>query len=104
MVLWTLDENRPLAVFRYVAGKQAEIVIGRTPVTLSRGEIGGASAFGVFEKQKFTSEDGLALSVDVRFSIGFDGGSYLERGLITIEDAEGWRTVAPTAGLAGCRS
>jgi hypothetical protein len=40
----------------------------------------------------------------VRFSLGFDGGVYLERGLIVVEALDGWRTVAPSAGLAGCRS
>jgi hypothetical protein len=46
----------------------------------------------------------MEVSVDARFSVGFDGGVYLERGLITVEAADGWRTVIPSAGLAGCRA
>lgn len=103
MILWTLDENRPAPVFRYVAGKGGEIVAGGRRVQLSRLETGGAAGFGVYERQTFTSADGLAVRVDSRFSLGFDGGSYLERGLVTVESPDGWRAVSPAAGIAGCR-
>ena len=93
-----------MPVFRYVSGKSAEIVVGQTAMSLQRIDSSGASAFGVFETPRFEGENGLSVAVDVRFTLGFDGGNYLERGLITVETAEGWRTVAPTAGLAGCRT
>lgn len=104
MVLWTLDEQKPAPVFRYLAGKTGEILVNGKPVPLQRMDAQGASAYGVFEDQTFLAENGLKVGVAVRFSLDFDGGSYLERGLITVETAEGWRTVAPSAGLAGCRS
>ncbi|MEX0645201.1 MAG: hypothetical protein WD076_07820 [Parvularculaceae bacterium] len=104
MILWSLDENRPAPVFRYIAGKPAEVVIGGALVELVGTEVSGSMAFGVYEHQKFTAPSGITVAVDVRFSLGFDGGVYLERGLIVVESPDGWRTVAPSAGLAGCRS
>ncbi|HPE31121.1 MAG TPA: hypothetical protein PLV61_08000, partial [Parvularculaceae bacterium] len=104
MVLWTLDEERFAPIFRYVAGQQGEVAIGGAPVALTRVEVEGDGAFGIFEEQTFITEDGLKLNVKVKFSLGFDGGTYLERGLVSVETPSGWRTVLPAAGLAGCRS
>ncbi|HPE32112.1 MAG TPA: hypothetical protein PLV61_13045 [Parvularculaceae bacterium] len=104
MVLWTLDEERPAPIFRYVAGQQGEVAIDGAPVALTRVEVEGDGAFGIFEEQTFITEDGLKLNVKVKFSLGFDGGTYLERGLVSVETPSGWRTVLPAAGLAGCRS
>jgi hypothetical protein len=104
MVLWTLDAQRPVPVFRFVAGRTAELVVNGAAVSLQRVEADGASSYGVFEDQTFLADNGLRVDVGVRFSLGFDGGSYLERGLIKVESVDGWRTVVPSAGLAGCRS
>ncbi|MEE2691793.1 MAG: hypothetical protein VX640_09670 [Pseudomonadota bacterium] len=104
MILWTLDQNRPAPIFRYVAGKSAEIVIGGKPLELARTEGTGAAGFGVFERQTFAGPDGLTVKVESRFSLGFDGGSYLERGLVSVESPDGWRAVSPAAGIAGCRN
>lgn len=103
MVLWTLDENRPAPVFRYISGKQGEIVIAGVSKQLFLQSADGASEYGVFEKLVFSEPEGLRVSVSVNFSLGFDGGAYLERGLIAVENDQGWRTVTPAAGLAGCR-
>ena len=105
LILWTLDNaERPSAVMRYMAGKEAEMIINRIPALLTLVENSGTSGFGVSEKQVFLTADGATVTVTFQFGLGFDGGSYLERGLIAYEDPEGWRTVAPAAGLAGCRT
>lgn len=104
MVLWTLDEEAPAPVFRYISGEQGEIVVNGQTVALRRVEADGVSAFGISEDQKFVADSGLTANVSVRFSLGFDGGTYLQRGLITVVAANGWRTIAPAAGIAGCRS
>ncbi len=104
MILWTLDESRPAPVFRYIAGKNADIVIGGRLISLSRVEGSGATGYGVFERQTFSGPDGLTVKVDSRFSLGFDGGSYLERGLVSVVSPDGWKAVSPAAGIAGCRS
>lgn len=103
MVLWTAEGERPSPVFRYVSEKIAEVNLNGRLVRLSRTTFNGASGFGVFETQQFISDDGITASVTVRFAQGFDGGAYLERGLVTLESVEGWRSVIPAAGLAGCR-
>ncbi|WP_411818293.1 hypothetical protein [Hyphococcus sp. DH-69] len=104
MVLWTLEGNRPEAIFRYVSGKEAEVNIGGTLVKLSRMDYSGASGYGVYESQLFQSTDGVAVEVNAKFGLGFNGGSYLEQGVVKITDSHGWSLVSPTAGIAGCRS
>ena len=64
----------------------------------------GANAYGVFENAAFQSENGVIMKITFKFGLGFDGGNYLQDGLLTIEDLSGWRTVAPVAGIAGCRA
>lgn len=104
MILWTLTEQKPVPVFRYIAGEQAEINLGTQPVVLTRLNYEGASSFGVYETQRFNSVSGLLIDIEANFGAGFEGGAYLERGVIKIEDSEGWQLVAPAAGIAGCRT
>jgi hypothetical protein len=103
MILWTLDGDKPAPILRVIAGKNADMNINGAPVKLAITGAEGASGFGVTESQTLTFE-GFTATVSVRFGLGFDGGSYLERGLVTVESASGWRTVIPAAGVAGCRS
>ena len=103
MVLWTLDARRPAPVFRFVVGDSGEIHINRQPFMLTRSHFDGQSAFGVFEEQVFVGPGGVKVQVTVRLGLGFDGGSYLERSLIKVEAANGWRIITPAAGIAGCR-
>ena len=105
MILWTLEEDRPAPVFQYLSGETGRLALSGAPVLLTRQGSTGASAFGVSETQNFTdAAGGFNVKVAVNFGLGFDGGTYLERGLITIESADAWRTVTPVAGVAGCRS
>ena len=104
MILWTLDANRPSPVFRYVSGKEAEIVINDVTITFSRVAGTGDTGFGIYQFQEFESETGLRLEVSSEFGAEFDGGSYLEQGLVKVHAPEGWSIVAPAAGIAGCRS
>ena len=104
MILWTLEAQRPSAIFRFIVGDQGEIVLGGRTVLLTRIEQSGASGFGVFENQQFKNDDGVEVEIASRFGLGFDGGAYIERGLIKVRDASGWSIVAPAAGIAGCRS
>lgn len=102
MILWTLDAQRPMAILRLTSGKEAEIVVNGKSTRLALGERGGSSAFGVFEEQELSAEN-VKATIRMRFGLGFDGGTYLERGLLTVETAEGWQSVIPAAGVAGCR-
>lgn len=103
MILWTLDEQAPRPVFRHIIGKGATAALDGEPSQFDLVDSGGLSRFGISERQVFRRADGLSANVRVEFGLGFDGGSYLERGIITIESAGGWRAVTPTAGLVGCR-
>jgi hypothetical protein len=102
MVLWTLEADRPTPIFRLAAGEPAEIMLGGKLTKFAMTQATGASGYGVSEEQRFVA-DGLNATVKVRFGLGFDGGAYLERGLLTIEAEDGWRSVIPAAGIAGCR-
>lgn len=104
MVLWTLDEDRPAPIFRYVVGKEADLVMGGKSVKLTRKDVSGATGFGVAEHQIFSDDKGVSITVNARFSLGFDGGSYLERAVVSVESGGGWKTVVPAAGIAGCRA
>ena len=104
MILWTLDANRPSPVFRFVSGKDAEIVINDVTINFARVSGAGDSGFGIYQYQEFESETGLRLEVSSEFGAEFDGGSYLEQGLVKVHAPEGWSIVAPAAGIAGCRS
>lgn len=104
MILWTLEGNRPAAVFRFVSGKEGEINIAGSPITLTRASYEGAAGFGVYERQTFKSGEDVLVEVSARFGLAFDGGAYLEHGLIKVRDAKGWSMVAPTAGIAGCKN
>ena len=103
MILWTLDVERPIPIFRAVSEKGAEVNVDGAVRKLTLEEFGGGSGFGVFETQTFVGA-GLTVTVRVRFGLGFEGGSYLERGLISIEKPDGWKAVIPAAGIAGCRA
>lgn len=103
MILWTLESQRPVAIFRYVAGNTAQVNIGGRMAELTLGDFSGRSDFGIYEQQVFRSDGGVEVSVDASFGRGFEGGAYLERGLIKVRDASGWSIVAPAAGVAGCR-
>ncbi|MEZ5897481.1 MAG: hypothetical protein R3C40_05495 [Parvularculaceae bacterium] len=103
MILWTLEADRPTPVFRFVSGKKAEVSINGAQRDLSLVSARGGASYGVSEQQTFTDDAGMTISIKVNFGMGFDGGNYLERTLITVENTAGWRTVIPSAGVAGCR-
>lgn len=102
LILWTLDQREPMPVLRQISGEGAEISLGGRAIALTLVSTEGQSAFGVAEMTKF-SGGGVSAVVKVRFGLGFEGGVYLERGVVTIERADGWSVVAPAAGVAGCR-
>lgn len=104
MLIWMLDGDSPTPVFRYVSGAAAQISVSGRMIELARIETIGASNFGVYETQRFTSGAGLTLKIDVEFGTPFEGGAWLQNGLVAIESEDGWRSVAPVAGVAGCRA
>jgi hypothetical protein len=103
MILWTLDVERPIPIFRAISQKGGEVNVDGAVRKLTLADADGSAGFGVYETQTFSGE-GITVTVRVRFGLGFEGGSYLERGLVSIEKPDGWKTVIPAAGIAGCRA
>lgn len=103
MVLWTLDANRPVPVLRYVVGDKGEFHLNRVPHELIRTNVGGNDLFGIFPRQSFVAGNDIKIGVELQFGQGFDGGTYLKRGVIILERPEGPTLVTPVAGIAGCR-
>ncbi len=104
MVLWTLDVNRPIPVLRYVTGRNGDFNIDNVPHELVRLSVGGDSAFGIFPVQTFAAGTDIRVEVELQFGQGFDGGTYLERGVVTVNKPDAPSLVLPVAGLAGCRA
>lgn len=104
MLIWMLEGDAPTPVFRYVSGAAAQISVAGKTLELARIETDGVSNFGVFEKQKFTSGAGATVEITIEFGAPFEGGAWLQNGLIAIDSEDGWRSVAPVAGVAGCRA
>jgi len=105
MILWTLEQERPAPIFKFLADEGAALAINNEPLQAARTSALGAVAFGVSEQQDFVDENGaIKINVNVRFGLGFDGGAYLQSGLVSIETLDGWRFVTPAAGIAGCRA
>lgn len=108
MLLWTLEKGEPIMVFRNVAGRQAEMIIDGAPARLDLVEEEGERRYGVSSEQAYTLEAGTPgetrVKVSARFGTPFEGGVYVEQGVITLRNFFGWERVTPVAGLAGCRA
>ena len=103
LVLWTLDERAPTPVLKFIVGEEGEATINGSPMELKLVGSGGVTRYGVAENQIYVADGRLKVTVRFDFALGFEGGNYVENGLIAIEDKFGWRSVTPAAGLAGCR-
>lgn len=104
MLLWTLDAGKPVMIFRMVVREDAEMIINEVPTRLALASESGNQVFGVARELEYTGQAGMVVRVSVNFGQNFDGGTYLEKGLISLTNSEGWERVNPVAGLAGCRS
>lgn len=104
MVLWTIDESRPIPVLRYVAGETGVVRFNQQPYELIRLTLDGQGAYGVFQEQSFAAGQDIRISVSIEFGQAFDGGTFLDRGIIRVERPDTATLVTPIAGLAGCRA
>lgn len=108
MLLWTLNKGEPVMVFRNVDGRRAEMVIDGTPARLDLVEEKGERRYGISTEQTYTMEaetpGETRVKVTASFGTPFEGGVYVEQGVITLRNFFGWERVTPVAGLAGCRA
>ncbi len=104
MFLWARSGEQPVLVLAAFANPaEARVRLRGRDRVLRRTGASGASQFGHFETQTF-SDDRLTLEVAVSFdeSRRLSDGAALERGVIRVEDSEGWQTIVPVGGLIGC--
>lgn len=111
MILWTRSGASTVPIFRSVDDGQASMVIDGAPVTLTLTGRGGESRLGIPAVQRFagtlpaTNEDGGPVEVTVRavWGLPFPAGAYVQDAALTVQGADGWSRVVPTAGIAGCK-
>lgn len=108
MLLWTLSAGEPALVFRNVEGKAAEMIIDGKTARLVLASATGEQRYGISAKQEYTLDEGTPgetrVKIAATFGIPFEGGVYVEEGVITLRNFFGWERVTPVAGLAGCRA
>lgn len=102
LLLWTVEDQKPVLIFREVVGETAGMMLDGAPATLSLRSASGDSRYGVSSTQEFTSGQ-ISISVTIDFGRNFDGGAYVEHGRISVHGPNGWERAAPVAGLVGCR-
>ncbi|MCI5043569.1 MAG: hypothetical protein MRY72_02635 [Aquisalinus sp.] len=107
MLLWTLDEREPVLVFRAIEGQGAEMIIEGQSTQLNLTSQSGESRYGITSTQQYTAlaanADINSINVDAFFGLAFENGVYVENGLITLTNNQGWERLLPVAGLTGCR-
>ncbi len=108
MLLWTLSAGSPILVFRNVEGQAAEMIVDGKVTRLELVEAKGERRYGVSAKQVFSIDAGtpgeMRVMIDASFGIPFEGGTYVEEGVITLRNFFGWERMTPVAGLVGCRA
>nr|WP_281721928.1 hypothetical protein [Nitrosomonas nitrosa] len=106
MFLWARAAGEPVFVFAaFSQPPGARVKVRGRERRLARTAAQGAAASGHFERQTF-ADGSLALTVDVTFDTSrrVVDGSAIERGVIRIEDSEGWETIIPVGGLVACEN
>ncbi|MCI5048479.1 MAG: hypothetical protein MRY59_13345 [Aquisalinus sp.] len=108
MLLWTLDAREPVLVFRAIEGQGAEMIIEGRSTQLALVSQSGESRYGITSTQQYTTFDSAAdissINVDTSFGLAFENGVYVENGVITLTNNQGWERLLPVAGLTGCRN
>jgi hypothetical protein len=105
MLLWMVQQGKPVMMFRALQEGGAEMTVDEQPTMLQAVARNGEQRFGVFTNQDYATEDGrIKVSVRSTFGRPFDGGNYIDEAIVTVINAEGWEKIIPAAGLAGCRA
>lgn len=108
MILYTAASGRSVPVFRSLDDATGVMEIDGELVSLdlvaSRGEMrAGQGARQTYHARSRAAGE-VVIDVDAVWGTPFPGGTYVERGLVTLTAGDGWRRVLPVAGIAGCKA
>ncbi|MEM0929961.1 MAG: hypothetical protein AAGI89_11795 [Pseudomonadota bacterium] len=108
MILWSQMGARTVPIFKSVGITRASMVVEDEPVDFVLADQSGALRMGMAEAQDFVSgpsnEGPVGAKLRFQWGQAFPGGSYVQRGTLTVSGADGWDRVMPVAGIAGCKS
>jgi hypothetical protein len=111
MILWTRSGASAVPIFRSVDDGQASMVIEGEPVTLTLTGRGGENRLGIPAVQRFEGqvpagqpgEGPVQVTVRAVWGQPFPAGAYVRDAALTVQGADGWSRIVPTAGIAGCK-
>ncbi|MGV6801446.1 MAG: hypothetical protein ACWA5L_05935 [bacterium] len=104
MMLWTLNQDQPIFIFQAIVGEGAQMVLDGQLTNLTLVNQAGDMRHNVATKQDYHANDpAVDISLESEFGLRFEGGSYVEHGILSLSNEQGWERVTPVAGLAGCR-
>ncbi|MEM9232630.1 MAG: hypothetical protein AAGA69_00145 [Pseudomonadota bacterium] len=108
MVLWARAGTDTVPIFRAFENGEGMMEIDGKLTTLTRSRSSGEARATIPNAQVFQArgEGGQLVTVEANtvWGVNFPGGSYVERGTITLTGADGWSRVLPVAGIAGCKA
>ncbi|MEM6913782.1 MAG: hypothetical protein AAF511_07370 [Pseudomonadota bacterium] len=108
MILWSQMGSRTVPIFRSVGTTTATMTVEEEPIDFVLAGQSGAIRLGMAEAQDFVSGPSRngPVGAKLRFAWGqaFPGGSFVQRGTLTVSGADGWERVMPVAGIAGCKA
>ncbi|MEO1041010.1 MAG: hypothetical protein AAFX52_01845 [Pseudomonadota bacterium] len=108
MILWSQMGARTVPIFRSVGITKASMTVEQEPIDFILADQSGVIRLGMAEQQDFVSgpSNNGPVGAKLRFEWGqaFPGGSYVQRGTLTVSGADGWERVMPVAGIAGCKA
>ncbi len=108
MVLWARAGTETVPIFQALDDGNGLMEIDGRRTGLSRQSVRGQARAKMPQIQEFSahSADGSLITVEAVtvWGTSFPGGSYVERGTLTLTGADGWQRVMPVAGIAGCKA
>lgn len=108
MVLWAKAGTATVPIFRAFENGEGMMEIDGALTALARSSGSGEARATIPNRQVFRARgsDGQLVTVEANtvWGVNFPGGSYVERGTITLTGADGWSRVLPVAGIAGCKA
>ena len=102
LFLWSKTDSSKFIFFSRATSGQALFKYQDNSLNLQQVSAGG-TIFGQFNtEQGYQTTDGQSVALTFESGARMDGGQRIDNGLITVTDAEGWRTKLPVLGIRAC--